>query len=142
MSTSYRLGVDLGGTKIEAALLEPSGSLISRIRRPTPTGDYQGTLDCIRDLVLEIEADHDLKPLPLGIGVPGSPSPASGLMRNANSQLGRLKSFLTHVALLQELDDKELGTDSDSDSPARVDSAFDSDSSNASLTALTGLALP
>ncbi|MCH2152039.1 MAG: ROK family protein [Phycisphaerales bacterium] len=86
MSTACRLGVDLGGTKIEAALLEPSGSLISRIRRPTPTGDYQGTLDCIRDLVLEIEADHDLKPLPLGIGVPGSPSPATGLMRNANSQ--------------------------------------------------------
>ena len=86
MTTSYRLGVDLGGTKIEAALLEPDGALVSRTRRPTPSEDYPGTLNCIRDLVLEVEGEHGLKPLPLGIGVPGSPSPTTGLMRNANSQ--------------------------------------------------------
>ncbi|MDG2424589.1 MAG: ROK family protein [Phycisphaerales bacterium] len=85
MSDDYRLGVDLGGTKIEAALLEPNGALVSRTRIETPQGEYQGTLKAIRDLVQEIEHKHQLAPLPLGIGVPGSPSPATGLMRNANS---------------------------------------------------------
>ncbi|MEE2906740.1 MAG: ROK family protein [Planctomycetota bacterium] len=85
MNTDYRLGADLGGTKIEAALLAPSGELVSRTRVPTPGGDYTGTLDAIRDLVLGIESEHGLDPLPLGIGVPGSLSPATGLMRNANS---------------------------------------------------------
>ncbi|MBG84934.1 MAG: hypothetical protein CMJ40_10380 [Phycisphaerae bacterium] len=85
MKTTYRLGVDLGGTKIEAALLDSSGATVSTARAATPSGDYQGTLDAIRDLVLGIESDASLDPLPLGIGVPGSLSPTTGLMRNANS---------------------------------------------------------
>ena len=85
MKTPYRLGVDLGGTKIEAALLDASGTTVSTARTATPSGDYKGTLDAIRDLVQGIESDASLDPLPLGIGVPGSLSPTTGLMRNANS---------------------------------------------------------
>ena len=85
MNSPFRLGVDLGGTKIEAALLDSSGTTVSTARTPTPSGDYQGTLEAIRDLVRQIESEASLDPLPLGIGVPGSLSPTTGLMRNANS---------------------------------------------------------
>lgn len=77
-----RIGVDLGGTKIEGALLLPEGSFAERIRIPTPQGDYEATLDAIVALADRLDPDGDL---PLGIGTPGSRSPATGLMRNANS---------------------------------------------------------
>lgn len=86
MTSDHRLGVDLGGTKIEAALMSPDGTLTDRIRSETPRENYQGTLEAIRDLVEQLEGTHQSTPLPLGIGVPGSPSPETGLMRNANSQ--------------------------------------------------------
>lgn len=85
MSSSYRLGVDLGGTKIEAALLDSNGTTVAAERTPTPSGDYRATLRAIADLVLKIEQHAATGPLPLGICVPGSPSPTTGLMRNANS---------------------------------------------------------
>ena len=85
MSSDHRLGVDLGGTKIEAALVAADGTVISSRRTPTPSGDYRGTLEAIRDLVQGLESDEGVPPAPLGIGVPGSLSPGSGLMRNANS---------------------------------------------------------
>lgn len=85
MSTPYLLGVDLGGTKIEAALLDASGTTTKSARVPTPSGDYRGTLEAIRELVCGLESNLSLDPLPLGIGVPGSLSPTTGLMRNANS---------------------------------------------------------
>ncbi len=77
-----RIGIDLGGTKIEGALLLPDGSLARRIRVATPQGDYQATLDAIAALAERLDPGGDL---PLGIGTPGSRSPATGLMRNANS---------------------------------------------------------
>ncbi len=77
-------GVDLGGSKIEAILLDGDGSELLRIRLPTPAGDYQATLETIADLHRELETRAG-KQLPLGIGTPGSRSPATGLMRNANS---------------------------------------------------------
>ncbi|WP_456405077.1 ROK family protein [Thiolapillus sp.] len=82
--TGMLAGMDLGGSKIEAALLDGEGRELYRERRPTPAGDYHATLQVIRDLhaVLESRAGCTLK---LGIGAPGSPSPESGLMRNANS---------------------------------------------------------
>ncbi|WP_457669002.1 ROK family protein [Thiolapillus sp.] len=77
-------GVDLGGSKIEALLLDETGAELLRIRQPTPAGDYRATLQTIHDLHRELEsrAGQQLK---LGIGTPGSPSPETGLMRNANS---------------------------------------------------------
>ena len=79
-----RIGVDFGGTKIEVAALDASGQFAARVRRPNP-GDYQGALDTVRDLVAEVEQQAGVKGATVGIGVPGSLSPKTGLMRNANS---------------------------------------------------------
>ena len=82
----WRVGVDLGGTKIEALALSPSGEERVRVRAPTPRGDYEGTLDAIISLV---EACTDglaaTEIAGVGVGIPGSLSPRTGLVRNANS---------------------------------------------------------
>ena len=77
-----RIGIDLGGTKIEGILLADSGDILHRHRVDTPQGDYQQTLQLIRLLIDQLT---DEKHLAIGIGTPGSPSPDTGLMRNANS---------------------------------------------------------
>ncbi len=79
-----RIGVDLGGTKIEAAALDPAGRIRWRRRRPTPQGDYKATLSAVAGLIAELEADVGPQGA-VGIGTPGSLSPADGRMRNANS---------------------------------------------------------
>lgn len=87
------LGVDLGGTKIEAALINTGGELVYRQRIATPIDDYPLLLSRICNLCDDLEASAGLgAPLPLGICTPGSPSPTSGLMRNCNSTMlnGRL----------------------------------------------------
>jgi len=80
-----RTGIDLGGTKIEIAVLDPAGVLIARERVATPPGDYDATLTVIRDLVERVEAGTGQRTERLGVGTPGSLSPATGLIRNANS---------------------------------------------------------
>lgn len=81
-----RLGVDLGGTKIEAAVIAADNRILWRERVPTPSGDYHGTLHAIHGLVDRAVAENGLAAdLPLGIGVPGSQSPRTGLMRGCNS---------------------------------------------------------
>ncbi len=80
-----RLGIDLGGTKIEIAALAPDGAFLLRERRATPQGDYRGTLQAIADLVTRAEQRLGAHGLPLGIGMPGSLSPLTGRVRNANS---------------------------------------------------------
>jgi fructokinase len=79
-----RIGVDFGGTKIEAAALDADGRFVARVRVPSPR-DYEAGLIAIRDLVAEAERQAGVKDATVGVGGPGSPSPASGLMRNANS---------------------------------------------------------
>jgi fructokinase len=79
-----RIGVDFGGTKIEVAALDASGQFAARVRKPNP-GDYQGALETVRDLVAEAEQQAGVKGATVGFGVPGSLSPKTGLMRNANS---------------------------------------------------------
>ena len=79
-----RIGVDLGGTKIEAALLDPSGAIALRKRIAAPSGDYEATLAAIRALVVGLETGLEQK-CSVGIGMPGTISPASGLVKNANS---------------------------------------------------------
>ena len=79
-----RVGVDLGGTKIEAVVLDESGVERARRRVPTPPGDYDGIVAAVVGLVEAVESDVDGR-WPVGIGTPGVISPATGLMKNANS---------------------------------------------------------
>lgn len=82
----WRIGVDLGGTKIEALALSPHGEEIGRSRIATPRGDYGACLEAIRALVHGLTAELAIADLAgVGVGIPGSLSPATGLVRNANS---------------------------------------------------------
>ena len=83
-SNKYRIGVDLGGTKIEAAALDGGGRTAARRRIATPGGDYAATLTAVRDLVLALEAELGARGS-VGVGTPGAISPATGLIKNANS---------------------------------------------------------
>jgi fructokinase len=79
-----RIGVDLGGTKIEAVALAADGREAFRRRVPTPQGDYDATIAAIASLVAEAERAAGARGT-VGVGVPGIPSRATGLMKNANS---------------------------------------------------------
>ncbi|MDF1846551.1 MAG: ROK family protein [Parvibaculaceae bacterium] len=79
-----RLGVDLGGTKIEAILMDRDGNIVERKRIATPRGDYGQTVLAIRDLIDDVSRDAP-RSLPVGIGIPGTVSPATDLIKNANS---------------------------------------------------------
>ena len=79
-----RIGIDLGGTKIEGIALDDSGAELVRQRIGTPQGDYRATIDAIFTLVQLLEADTQQTGT-IGIGIPGAISPASGLVKNANS---------------------------------------------------------
>jgi fructokinase len=81
---SLRIGIDLGGTKIEAVALGADGSERFRRRIDTPRGSYAGTLRAIADLVCAVEAETGERGT-VGIGMPGAVSPATGLVKNANS---------------------------------------------------------
>ena len=84
MPHSRALGIDLGGTKIEAVLLSPLGAELWRRRIDTPAGDYAGTLQAVAGLVAQAQREGD-GPCGVGLGTPGSQTP-EGLMKNANSQ--------------------------------------------------------
>ncbi|MBI3506947.1 MAG: ROK family protein [Proteobacteria bacterium] len=79
-----RYGIDLGGTKIEIAALAADGSLRLRRRVPSPQGDYRATVAALAGLVAEADRETGAKPS-VGIGIPGTISPATGLVKNANS---------------------------------------------------------
>jgi fructokinase len=79
-----RIGIDLGGTKIEGIAIGDDGSERVRRRVPAPRGDYQRTLDAVAGLVLEIERELGARGT-VGLGIPGTISPATGLIKNANS---------------------------------------------------------
>ena len=79
-----RIGIDLGGTKIEVAALDRQGSFRFRRRIATPAGDYPGTIRAIRELVESLERELGERGT-VGIGTPGAISPKSGLIKNANS---------------------------------------------------------
>jgi len=83
-SGPVRIGIDLGGTKIEALAIDAEGRELARKRVASPAHDYALTIAAIRDLVAEVEADLGLRAR-VGIGTPGAVSPATGLVKNANS---------------------------------------------------------
>jgi fructokinase len=78
-----RIGIDLGGTKIEAIALDADGAERFRQRVATPRGDYAGTIEAVAALVAGAEAAVGASTI--GVGMPGVVSPASGLVKNANS---------------------------------------------------------
>ncbi len=80
----FRIGVDLGGTKIEAIALADDGQIPVRLRVPTPRHDYGGTVAAIAALVEDIERAVGQRAT-VGVGLPGAISPATGLVKNANS---------------------------------------------------------
>jgi len=79
-----RIGVDLGGTKIEVIALGDGGVERFRERVATPRDDYDATLDAVAGLVRRAEAATG-ETGPVGVGLPGALSPATGLLKNANS---------------------------------------------------------
>ena len=79
-----RIGVDLGGSKIEALALDAAGRELARRRVPSPAHAYDAIVEAIRRLVGDLEATLG-ETARVGIGTPGAVSPASGLIRNANS---------------------------------------------------------
>ncbi|HET8656562.1 MAG TPA: ROK family protein [Longimicrobiaceae bacterium] len=78
-----RIGIDLGGTKIEGIALGPGGGELLRRRTPTPRA-YEGTLAAIAELVTTLERETGSRAT-VGVGIPGVIDPGSGLVRNANS---------------------------------------------------------
>ena len=87
-----RIGVDFGGTKIEAAALDADGRFLARVRGATPP-DYTDRLEATAALVAEAERQAGVRVGRVGVGGPGSPNPASGLMRNSNSTVLNDKPF-------------------------------------------------
>jgi fructokinase len=79
-----RIGIDLGGTKMEIVALADDGAQLLRRRVPTPRGDYRGTLATIARLVAQAEQELGRSAC-VGIGIPGAESRVDGLIKNANS---------------------------------------------------------
>jgi fructokinase len=85
LNGELRIGIDLGGTKIEGIVLRGEAEVLLRRRVPTPAMQYEATLQAVVELVHGLEQEAGADPLPVGIGHPGALSPASGLIKNANS---------------------------------------------------------
>src|SRR6516164_4373400 len=84
MTARFRIGIDLGGTKIEAAAVDRLGVVRVRRRIAAPTGNYRATIEAIAALVGTIEQQIG-ETASVGIGMPGTISPITGLVKNANS---------------------------------------------------------
>jgi fructokinase len=79
-----RIGIDVGGTKIEGIAVDPDGRERARRRVPTPRGDYDATVEAIASLVADLEAETGGRAR-VGVGIPGALSRSTGLVKNANS---------------------------------------------------------
>tara|TARA_B100001167_G_scaffold168743_1_gene118602 strand:- start:1091 stop:2011 length:921 start_codon:yes stop_codon:yes gene_type:complete len=87
-----RIGIDLGGTKIESIVIDYDGNEIYRKRIPNPNNDYNGILKSIKDLVYQSESETGLYGT-IGIGIPGIISKQTNLVKNANTTVLIGKSF-------------------------------------------------
>lgn len=79
-----QIGLDIGGTKIEALLLTAEGEVAERLRCPSAKNDYPGTIQAIQSLVSQLDAVADTR-CSIGAGMPGAFSRETGLVKNANS---------------------------------------------------------
>lgn len=105
------IGVDWGGTKIEAVAMEPDGTELLRIREVTPRGDYTGCLRTVRALVDRIEAETGRRGS-VGIGIPGSIDPTTGLGKGGSSTWINGQPV---VVDLNAMFDRELRIENDAD---------------------------
>ncbi len=96
MADQHKIGIDVGGTKIAAILLKPNGEVIVEKRITSPRNDYQKTVQTLQKTVFQLESILSRK-ASVGIGIPGSISPATGLVQNANS------TWLNSKPLLEDL---------------------------------------
>jgi fructokinase len=90
MENHIRIGIDLGGTKIEGLALDELGGEIARLRVSTPQHDYVGTVKAIADVVGDLERRiggirSDREAISVGVGIPGTIVRSTGLVKNANS---------------------------------------------------------
>jgi fructokinase len=100
----WRIGIDLGGTKIEALALSADGKEYGRRRVPTPRGDYEATLRVAAGLASTLVAAIGRPNLTgVGVGIPGSLSPHTGLVRNANSTWLNGRAFHRDLQAIIEL---------------------------------------
>jgi fructokinase len=96
VKAAWRIGVDLGGSKIEIAALDADGRQRLRRRVPTPAGDYSETIRTVTGLVLDAENQLGCR-ASVGICTPGALSPATGLMKNSNSVCLNGRPLLTDL---------------------------------------------
>ncbi|MCK6393162.1 ROK family protein [Zoogloea sp.] len=94
-----RIGIDLGGTKIEIIALDDDGRTLARRRVATPQGDYAGTLAAVAGLVAAVESELGRRGS-VGVGTPGALSRRSGLIKNANSTCLIGRPLLTDLQAL------------------------------------------
>ena len=80
-----RIGIDLGGTKIEGIAIDGDGVERARLRVAAPSGDYDATVGAVAALVADLETEAGASVNGIGVGIPGAVSPATGLIKNANS---------------------------------------------------------
>jgi fructokinase len=86
MAGRVRIGIDLGGTKIEGLALDEAGGELARLRVATPQHDYAATVKAIADVVAELERRVGAsEAASVGVGIPGTVVQATGLVKNANS---------------------------------------------------------
>ena len=79
-----RIGLDLGGTKIEGILLADDGTIVEKIRVDTPAGDYPNTVAALCRVTNELQASSE-RVLPVGVGTPGALTGAEEVLKNCNS---------------------------------------------------------
>jgi fructokinase len=106
-----RLGVDLGGTKTEIIAMADDGDILKRKRIPTPKSDYQGSVQSIVDLIQSVEIELGVQGS-VGIATPGAISPATGLIKNANSTVLNGQPFDKDLAFAL---DREIKIANDAD---------------------------
>ncbi|MGD9616790.1 MAG: ROK family protein [Alphaproteobacteria bacterium] len=82
--TGFRIGIDLGGTKIAAAAIDAAGAIAAARRIATPAGDYNATVAALAGLIAALETEIGTR-APVGIGIPGTIVADTGLVKNANS---------------------------------------------------------
>lgn len=92
-----RIGIDLGGTKIEGVVMGANSQILARQRVATPKDDYSAAIEAITGLVKRLEAAGAARDLPVGIGTPGALSRATGRMKNCNSTCLNGQPLLTDL---------------------------------------------